>query len=168
MTKQAKGDEAGALTNAALGNILGVFVSPTLIFAYAGSLSAGGSLDYKSTFIDLTITVIIPLIVGQLIQLCFPKFVVALGKHVNLAIVNSCFLLLLVWSVFCDTFAANIGDRVDAGSLVSIVFIDLALFMLFSAIAFGVSRIPALGFSREETVCDCYKWLVHYFLISKF
>ncbi|KAJ3417207.1 hypothetical protein HDV05_006413 [Chytridiales sp. JEL 0842] len=120
--EQANGDEAGALTNAAIGNILGVFLSPTLIFAYAGNLEAGGKgLDYKTTFIDLTITVIVPLIIGQCIQIFFPTAVASLSKRVNLAMVNSFFLLLLVWSVFCETFASNLVGQIDAPSLVAIV-----------------------------------------------
>ncbi|KAI9343896.1 SBF-like CPA transporter family-domain-containing protein [Zopfochytrium polystomum] len=150
MTKQANGDEAGALTNAVIGNILGVFISPSLIFAYAGQVGNGTSLDYKTTFTNLTITVVAPLIVGQLIQILLPKVVTFVQKKVSLPIVNSSMLLVLVWSVFCDTFSEHI--EVDAGSIVSILFLDLALFCLFSSLCFVASRIPVLGFSRPATV----------------
>ncbi|KAI9348562.1 SBF-like CPA transporter family-domain-containing protein [Obelidium mucronatum] len=151
MTKQAGGDEAGALTNAVIGNILGVFISPSLIFAYVGALGSS-SLDYGHTFQTLAITVIGPLIVGQLLQYFFPALVPTLSKYVNLAILNSSFLLVLVWNVFCNTFSEHLGDGIDAGSMVAIFVLDLVLFVGFSLLAFGVSRVPLLRFSRESTV----------------
>ncbi|KAJ3288481.1 hypothetical protein HK104_008156 [Borealophlyctis nickersoniae] len=151
MTKAAHGDEAAAVTNAVLGNILGVFITPSLIFAFVGT-SAGGSMDYRKVFGDLAITVVAPVIVGQLILGFFPSFVAALGRKVNLSIVNSCLLLALVWSVFCDTFAEKLGSATDPGSLVGIIFLDLGLFLSFSTIAFLVSRIKWLAFNRKETV----------------
>ncbi|KAJ3097200.1 hypothetical protein HDU97_005085 [Phlyctochytrium planicorne] len=152
MTKQAGGNEAGALTNAVIGNIIGVFISPSLIVAYVGTVSAGTSLDFKKTFTDLTITVIAPLIVGQIIQMAFPKFVATISKYVSLAIINSCLLLVLVWAVFCDTFTENIASSVDAGSFVAILAIDLALFCGFSGIAFAAARVPFFKFSKADTV----------------
>ncbi|KAJ3110967.1 hypothetical protein HDU96_006118 [Phlyctochytrium bullatum] len=152
MTKQASGNEAGALTNAVIGNIVGVFISPSLIMAYVGSVSSGTTLDYRQTFTDLTITVIAPLFVGQLIQILAPKAVDYVSKRISLAIVNSSLLLVLVWSVFCDTFSENVGRDIDAGSFVSIIFLDLFLFVGFSALAFGVACVPIFRFSREDTV----------------
>ncbi|KAJ3218868.1 hypothetical protein HDU67_003823 [Dinochytrium kinnereticum] len=157
MTKQANGNEAAALTNAVIGNILGVFVSPSLIMAYVGPVSSesgggGGSMDFRQTFIDLSITVVAPLILGQLIQIVVPKFIEKLGRYISLPITNSCLLLVLVWSVFCDTFADNVGRLVDPGSLVAILFIDLGLFIGFSSLAFGIARLPFLKFSRKDTI----------------
>ncbi|KAJ3187251.1 hypothetical protein HK101_009415 [Irineochytrium annulatum] len=152
MTKQASGNEAGALTNAVIGNILGVLVSPSLIYAYAGALAGSSHLDLGSTLLTLCYTVIIPLIFGQIVQYIFPKLVPTLSKYVSLPIVNSSLLLVLVWSVFCDTFSEHLGGDIDAGSLVGVLFLDLALFCSFSALSFGISRIPVFGFTREDTV----------------
>ncbi|KAI8608376.1 SBF-like CPA transporter family-domain-containing protein [Chytriomyces sp. MP71] len=152
MTKQAGGDEAGALTNAVIGNILDVFISPSLIFAYVGDLGST-PLDYGKTFQNLTITVIAPLIVGQGLQFAFPKLVPWLSARMNLAMLNSSLLLVLVWNVFCNTFSEHITDGLDAGSFVSVFFLALGCFLLFSAISFWTSRIPLLRFSRRETPC---------------
>ncbi|KAJ3060725.1 hypothetical protein HDU99_005805, partial [Rhizoclosmatium hyalinum] len=149
MTKQAGGDEAGALTNAVIGNILGVFITPSLIFAYVGSQVSGG---YADTFKSLAITVIGPLFFGQLVQSFFPNLLPFLSKYVNLAILNSSMLLVLVWSVFCNTFSEHITDGLDAGSFISVFFLDLGLFSSFSALSFWVSRVPFFKFSREATI----------------
>lgn len=52
-----------ALFNAALGNMMGVFISPSLISVYVGSTS-GQAFSYGQVFIDLSITVAGPLIIG--------------------------------------------------------------------------------------------------------
>ncbi|TPX63975.1 hypothetical protein CcCBS67573_g08527 [Chytriomyces confervae] len=151
MTKQAGGDEAGALTNAVIGNVLGVFISPSLIFAYVGELGSA-PLNYATTFQNLAITVVGPLIFGQVIQLIFPKLMPWLQARMNLAILNSSLLLVLVWSVFCNTFSENITDGINAGSFVAVFALCLSLFLLFSFLSFWISRIPWLGFSRQATV----------------
>ncbi|KAJ3192993.1 hypothetical protein HK101_005611 [Irineochytrium annulatum] len=152
MTKQAAGNEAGALTNAVIGNILGVLVSPSLIYAYAGALASDAHMDLGATLLTLCYTVIIPLIAGQLLQIFFPRIVPTMSRYVSLPIINSSLLLVLVWSVFCDTFSDHVGGDIDAGSLVGVFFLDLALFCGFSAMSFWISRIPVFGFSREDTV----------------
>ncbi|KAJ3201244.1 hypothetical protein HDU82_008256 [Entophlyctis luteolus] len=152
MTRQAGGDEAGAIANCVLGNVIGVFVSPSLIFAYVGSLASGTTLSIATTLQNLAITVIVPLIVGQIVQFAFPWVLSAVSKRVNLSLINSAMLLLLVWSVFCNTFSEHIGDQIDAGSIAAVVFLCLGCFCFFSLLSFGVSRIPWLHFSRRETV----------------
>ncbi|KAJ3037404.1 hypothetical protein HDV00_001711 [Rhizophlyctis rosea] len=151
MTKKASGDEAAAVTNAVLGNILGVFITPSLIFAFVGA-RASGTMNYASIFGDLAITVIAPVIVGQLLLTFFPTPVKKLQSTINLSNVNSSLLLLLVWSVFCDTFYNKLGSNTSASSLISTIFLDLFLFSLFTAIAFSFSRLPFLKFTRAETV----------------
>ncbi|KAJ3057412.1 hypothetical protein HK097_007591 [Rhizophlyctis rosea] len=151
MTKKADGDEAAAVTNAVIGNILGVFVTPALIYAFIEA-QGGGTMNYGKIFGDLAITVIAPVVAGQILVSLLPNAVKWLQSKVNLSNVNSCLLLILVWSVFCDTFHDKVGNNVDAGSLVAIIFIDLGLFSLFTAIAFYTSRIPIFKFSRPQTV----------------
>ncbi|KAI9199394.1 SBF-like CPA transporter family-domain-containing protein [Polychytrium aggregatum] len=151
---KAGGNEPAALTNAVIGNILGVFISPSLILWLVGS-SAGGGSDagsYTSVLRDLMITVIAPLIVGQLFQYFTPGAVAWLGKRINFAYLNSSLLLLLVWNVFCDTFSENIGSGVNAGSIVAIGVLDISLFILFNLITFLISNIKALGFTRQDGV----------------
>lgn len=65
MTKASNGDEAAAVFNCALGNVLGVFVSPVLIYAYVGS---NGELDLADVLFKLAMRVVLPVIVGQCIQ----------------------------------------------------------------------------------------------------
>ena len=152
MTKQAGGNEAASLTNAVLGSVLGVFVSPALIFWLLNLGSASNPVNYASVFTKLSITVIGPLILGQILRYLVPDAIAWLQKYINFAYVNSSLLLLLVYQVFCDTFSSDAFQTVSPTSFVIVMFLVLALFLLFSLFCFSVSRIPWFGFSKKDSI----------------
>lgn len=61
-----------------------------------------------NVFLKLTITVLIPMFVGQLISFFFPNPVKKLREKVNFNLINQYSLLLFLYSTFCNTFAAEI------------------------------------------------------------
>jgi len=137
------------LFNAVLGNVLGVFVSPALISAYVGSTS-GLPFDYSQVFIDLSITIVGPLILGQIIQYFFRKQLTIVQSKISLPITSSVLLLILVWSVFCDLFSARI--EVNSLSILAILALDVALFLLFTSLSFGITIIPILNYEKGDTI----------------
>ncbi|KAJ3112398.1 hypothetical protein HK100_002351, partial [Physocladia obscura] len=175
MTKNSNGDEAAALTNAVLGNILGVFISPPLIFRYVGTLTTGSSLDYAATFENLVITVIAPLIFGQLVQFVAAPAVTAFVTQNSgiLAVLNSSLLILLVWSVFCKTFSEQIGDEIDAGSVIAVAIVMCAA---TKSVALGVPMIniiyagsPLIGVISAPLLCyHAEQLVVGSFLVALF
>jgi sodium/bile acid cotransporter 7 len=152
MTKAAGGNEAASLTNAVLGSVLGVFMTPALIIIFLGSGPSGYHVDFVNVFRNLGVTVIVPLIIGQILRNFWTSKVEAVQKKVNLSYINSSMLLLLVFSVFCDTFSGKSFQNVNIGSLILIIFLDLLLFCFFSALSFWVSRLSILGFTKEDSV----------------
>lgn len=66
------GNEPAALVNAVLGNIIGIFITPLWLSHF---LSVQGAAPYGAVLIELTYTIIGPLIVGQLMQFFTPKLV---------------------------------------------------------------------------------------------
>lgn len=149
MTKQSGGNEAAALVNAVIGNTIGVFISPLLIFAYL-KISSSGSVQYKSIFLKLGLTVLVPLAVGQLIRFAFPNTVKKIQEYVNFSYINSAMLLLLVWSVFCDSFLSGTFQTISPSDTAIVAFIDLILFLFFSGCAYTIAR--CLGFRREDMI----------------
>ena len=102
MVKSADGDSASAVFNAALGSLLGVFVSPGLILAYTG---ISGSVNLASVFIKLSLKVVLPIAVGQVLHLFSNSamdFVHAQKKHFKAMQEYS--LVYIVYCVFCRTF----------------------------------------------------------------
>jgi len=174
MTKNAKGNEASALMNAALGNVLGIFVSPALMTVFekdtriAPSSSAHGSLDYVSVLKNLGLTILAPLVVGQIIQWLFPQKVAAIKEKCRLGDINSLALLALVWSVFSDAIASNSFSAVGATDVVAIAIINAGFYISFSFFCMAAARLPVprcfqtpkwikkLRYSREDTVAVMY------------
>lgn len=150
MTKQAGGNDAAAVVGAVLGNVIGIFVSPMLILAM---VHVSAPPPYSKLFFDLSLTVLIPLLVGQLLRFFFPSFPVRLQKHFNIGIFNNCMILLMVWSTFSDTFAAHLS--MAAWEIVVIVLLCAALYLFFSgSILFGSYslRRPLRPFERRDAI----------------
>ncbi|KAI8576261.1 hypothetical protein K450DRAFT_257920 [Umbelopsis ramanniana AG] len=174
MTRNAKGNEASALMNAALGNVLGIFVSPALMSVFekdtriAPSTNAHGSLDYIDVLKNLGLTILVPLVVGQIIQWLFPRQVAAIKEKCRLGDINSLALLALVWSVFSDAIASNSFSAVGATDIVAIAVINAGFYISFSLFCMAAARLPLprsiktpewvkkLRYSRADTVAIMY------------
>lgn len=58
--------------NAVLGNIIGIFITPLWLGLF---LNVQGAAPYQAVLVELTYTIIGPLIIGQLMQYFTPKVV---------------------------------------------------------------------------------------------
>ena len=88
LTKSAKGDEAAAIFNAAFGNLLGVFLSPVLIWGYLGVSS---EVELWEVFYKLSVRVVAPVALGQLLQYFSPTVVAFTKKY------QQEFMSLMIW-----------------------------------------------------------------------
>ncbi|CAO3592225.1 unnamed protein product [Absidia cylindrospora] len=177
MTKNADGNEASALMNAAIGNVLGIFVSPALVSVFQGPLidatpeeepatEAGGKVDFVSVLKQLGLTVLVPLVVGQVIQWLFTEKVAKAKAKCRLSDVSSVALLTLVWSVFSDAVASGSFDSIAPVDIVAVLIINAGLYISFSLLCWFLAAIPApypgpkwvrrLRYSRADTVAIMY------------
>uniref|UniRef100_A0A3Q1G7Q4 Sodium/bile acid cotransporter n=1 Tax=Acanthochromis polyacanthus TaxID=80966 RepID=A0A3Q1G7Q4_9TELE len=62
LTKAVGGNEAAAIFNSAFGSFLGIVVTPVLLLLFLGSSS---SVPFSSIFSQLFMTVVVPLVLGQ-------------------------------------------------------------------------------------------------------
>ncbi|KAG2427660.1 hypothetical protein HXX76_012309 [Chlamydomonas incerta] len=125
-TKQSGGNEAAALINAVVGNIIGIFVSPGWLYLY---LKRSGQASYSDVIVQMVITIIAPLLVGQLVQYFVPDYVKKAQEYINFGKVGNVMIVLLVWNTFCNTFHKNI--QLGAGSWVPMLFLEIGLFLTF-------------------------------------
>ena len=122
LTKASGGDEAAAIFNAAAGNLLGVFLSPVLILGYLG---VTGDIDLLEVFYKLALRVVLPVVVGQVLQKTSKAVVEYVQKHKKRfkAAQQHC-LVFIVYTVFCKTFedesSSSIGDIFLMSKLVSL------------------------------------------------
>ncbi|KAI8147847.1 SBF-like CPA transporter family-domain-containing protein [Fennellomyces sp. T-0311] len=178
MTKNAKGNEATALMNAAIGNVLGIFISPALVDTFQEPLieatpenetaEAGGRVDFVSVLKQLGITVLVPLVIGQLIQIAFTEKVAKIKVKWRLSDVSSVALLTMVWSVFSDAFHSGSFNSVGATDIIAVVIMNIGFYILFSLLSLFLAYIPfpaslkepswvkRLRYSREDTVAVMY------------
>jgi sodium/bile acid cotransporter 7 len=78
LTATAKCAEAAAVFQAVAGNMVGIFLSSLLILGYLGK---SGNAALGTVFYQLTLRVIVPVIVGQILQNSFQRDVDFSKKH---------------------------------------------------------------------------------------
>lgn len=157
ITKAIGGNEAGAIFNSAMGSFLGIFVTPFLLFVFVG---IDGNVPVVNILQTLTITVVIPLALGQF----------ARGKLRNwleetkppLSQIGSFMLLLIIYSTFCDTFSTETSqiNPKDLFLVGILIFIIQSAFMYF---IFQATSGHNSGYTKADTValmfCSTHKSL---------
>ncbi|XP_041078793.1 sodium/bile acid cotransporter 7-A-like isoform X2 [Polyodon spathula] len=133
------------LTKAVGGNE-GIVVTPLLLLLFLGSSS---SVPFTSIFSQLFMTVVVPLIVGQIVRR-FIKDWLERNKPPYGAI-SSCVLLMIIYTTFCDTFS-NPHIDLDKFSLIIVVFIIFFIQLSFMLLTFVFSTGKQSGFTPADTV----------------
>jgi solute carrier family 10 (sodium/bile acid cotransporter), member 7 len=132
LSKQAGGDEAAAIFNAAFGNMAGVFLSPLLILGYLGVMPG---VDLVQVFYKLSLQVVLPVVIGQIMQKFSPTVVTFAKTHKSkLSSAQQYSLLFIIYTVFCRTFYNQDGDSDLGGVFLCILFqfLILVFFMILS------------------------------------
>ncbi|GAW26040.1 putative sodium bile acid cotransporter [Rosellinia necatrix] len=109
MTRNSGGDEAAAIIEVVIGNVVGSFISPFLIYGFLPGDSAFDSLRpatpstlgpmYISVLKQLGLSVLLPLAVGQSLRWAFPKETPWVLGTFRLAKLCSVLLVLVAWWV---------------------------------------------------------------------
>ncbi|KAG0360218.1 hypothetical protein BG005_011198 [Podila minutissima] len=145
MTANSDGNESLALFNAALGNLMGVFISPIIVLLLLHNTDASPSgqhgLDYTTILRDLGTTILVPIVVGQIYLYFFPKSVAWAKKVVHFPTLNSSCLLILVWTVFCDAFYTDTFASVTAGEIIAIGALQGVTFWVMTFFLGAVARV---------------------------
>lgn len=158
MTKNAGGNESAALVNAVLGNILGIFVSPALIWLFM--LSADINVlhqpynihDYLQVLLNLGLTVLLPLIVGQALHSIWTEKVMWAKTKFHFAELNSVSLLILLWSVLCDLFYSKLLETITKVDFVTVILLNAFLYTTFSLLAMFFARLPNIFVCQTRTM----------------
>lgn len=128
LTSLSNGDEAAAIFNAAAGNMLGVFLSPTLILLYIGQ---SAQIDLGEALYQLTLRVIVPCVVGQLVQKFIPPVVSFIKQHKFLfKQAQQYALVFIVYTVFCRTFSKDSNNTIGDIFLMIVFQFILLIFLM--------------------------------------
>uniref|UniRef100_A0ABI7YYD2 Sodium/bile acid cotransporter n=1 Tax=Felis catus TaxID=9685 RepID=A0ABI7YYD2_FELCA len=145
LTKAVGGNEAAAIFNSAFGSFL---------------LGSSSSVPFTSIFSQLFMTVVVPLIIGQIVRRYIKDWLER--KKPPFGAVSSCVLLTIIYTTFCDTFS-NPNIDLDKFSLLLVLFIIFSIQLSFMLLTFLFSTRNNSGFTPADTVaiifCSTHKSL---------
>jgi len=136
LTKSSNGDEAAAIFNAAFGNLVGVFLSPVLILGYLG---VTGDIDLLQVFYKLALRVVLPVVIGQILQKTSKRVVEFNKRHkAKFKSAQQYCLVFIVYTVFCRTFEDGSDSSIgDIFLMIAFQFIFLTAFMVLAWYSLG-------------------------------
>ncbi|KAI1110261.1 sodium bile acid symporter [Nemania sp. NC0429] len=150
MTRNAGGDEAAA--KVVIGNVVGSFLSPFLIYGFLPGDAAFDALRpatpstlgpmYVSVLMQLGLSVLLPLAAGQGLRWAFPERTPWVLRTFYLAKFCSVLLVLVAWSTFSGAFETGAITRLPKSSVVFNVFINVAEYLVFTAICYLIAYPP--------------------------
>ncbi|KAL4871159.1 hypothetical protein BDV12DRAFT_38476 [Aspergillus spectabilis] len=179
MTRSAGGDDAAALAEVLIANILGPFVTAGWTVALLPDSAEfdvwrdqNGDLTtmYRDVFKQLGLAVLVPLAVGQVVRFLWPEQTGRIIQKYKIAKIGSACLLLMIWTTFSSCFATGALQDLSTESILFVVFFNVGLYIFLTAVCFFLSRPPQslctrTKFSRwqvlkkippEETIAVCF------------
>jgi len=150
MTAIAQGNVPGAIFNATLSSLLGIFLTPLIVALTIGS--QGGSLSLSHAMMNIAGLLFLPFVVGQALRPWLGRFIARHKKRVNSF--DKIAILVLVFNSFCDSVRGGLWRDHGAGLLVMTVC-GSALF-LAAALAFTTVAARLLGFNRPDAIAAVF------------
>ena len=165
MVSMAKGNIPGAIFNASISGIIGIAVTPLWMGLFVDSSQT--EFDFTDIYLKLIIQIILPVILGLLLQRFLGDFA---RKHSSkLTLFDKSIILLIIYKSFAASFYNKMFSAV---SLFDLALLLIGVMILF-IIAFLLTGYMAkkLGLNREDKItaqfCGTKKSLVHGTVFSK-
>ena len=162
MTRQAHGNTALTVVQSVIGQSLCPFLSPVIVQMYLSSgawysrvLEKGSGYGeiYRRVFMQLGLSLFLPMAVGQVVQYLFPRACKKVFVEWKLIKLSSVALLTLVWQTFDQAFQSRAFDSVKKSNIIFIVFICAALYLLWTALCFTASIV---WLPKKDVIACCY------------
>jgi sodium/bile acid cotransporter 7 len=162
MTRQAHGNTALTVVQSVIGQFLCPFLTPIILQMYLSSgawyskvlVHGDGYAEiYRRVFMQLGLSLFVPMFIGQVVQKLFPKQTKKVFFEWNMIKLSSIALLTLVWQTFDQAFQSGAFKTVKPSNIAFIVFITIALYMVWLAICFTASII---WLPKKDVIACCY------------
>ena len=150
MTSIARGNVPGAIFNASLSSLIGVFITPLWINAYLHA--QGTSMALGPVILKIVLLVLLPIVIGQALRPFVLRWIEA---HIAAAkMLDRATILAIVANSFADSVAEGVWAAHGLSTLLLIAVISVALFWVIYGIMLGISRI--MGFNREDRIAALF------------
>lgn len=150
MTSIARGNVPGAIFNASLSSLIGVFITPLWINAYLHA--QGSDMALGPVILKIVLLVLLPIVLGQLLRPFVLRWVEA---HLSAAkLLDRATILAIVANSFADSVAEGVWATHGLHTLLLIAAISIALFALIFALTSLLCR--SFGFSREDRIAAIF------------
>ncbi|GFX84619.1 glycosylphosphatidylinositol anchor attachment 1 protein [Trichonephila clavipes] len=150
LTKQVGGNEAAAVFNSALGSLLGLLITPALLYLF---FNGSGDVPVGSAILQLSLTVVFPVVIGQASRKIIGN---SLPKHKKLlSVIGNFLLLLIIYTTFCDTFS-NHNEAFTLSTVIITTIIVVLLQFILLGLAFYMSTLYFFRFTPEDIVAILY------------
>lgn len=143
-TSVAKGNIAGAIVSATASNLVGVIMTPLLVMALMGA-GNGISID-SSVFVEISLLLLAPFILGQLTRKWVKDFAASKGTK----IVDRGSITMVVYDAFSKGVVDGIWGSISIWEIVFLVVLSILMvaFMLWLTRILG----SKLGFPRADVI----------------
>ncbi|AFD05770.1 bile acid:sodium symporter family protein [Solitalea canadensis] len=159
------GNIPGAIFNASISSLIGVFLTPFWMEIFFSSGS--GTFDVSDVVLKLILQVLVPVILGLILN---PKFGAFAEKHkTNLKYFDQTVILMIVYTSFSES---NAGHVFEGYSITELLTLGALMVVLFFVVYYIISLCAyLLKFKHEDRVtavfCGSKKSLVHGTVMSK-
>jgi len=165
MVSLAKGNVPGAIFNATISSLGGIFISPLLLSFFI--IKSNIDIDSGEILIKLLFQILVPMLVGILFHSKLKVFAESQSK--KLKVLDQSIVLLIVYTSFCTSFESGIFTTIK---LSTIIYIFIGMGVLFCIVFLILKKISQLlHFSYADTVttifCGSKKSLIHGVALSK-
>lgn len=151
LTATARGNVPGAVFNATLSSLLGVFLTPLWLGLLLGS--TGQPRDLFPVIADLTQWLVIPLVVGQALRPLLSAFISR--YKVIVSKIDRLTLLLLVYTSFCDSVKGGVWTGHGTTGLIVIFAVSVVLLAVVMTVMASTSRSLGLEDADRITAIFC-------------
>lgn len=166
MVSIAKGNIPAAIFNASISGIIGILLTPLWMGLFLQS-QAGGEFDFTSIYGKLILEIILPVVLGILLQRWGHGLAVKYNRALGLF--DRAVILLIIYKSFAESFAGGAFAAIQVMDLVLILLLVLLLFFAVYGLVYWIASL--LGFSLEDKItamfCGSKKSLVHGTVFSK-
>lgn len=146
MTGVARGNVPAAIFNASLSSLLGIVLTPLIIALFASA--TGQSLSMGQAILKLSTLLLLPLALGQLLRPLVGGWFARYRPYTNAF--DRVFILVLVYSSFCDSIASGLFSDYGA-EVLGMAFVG-AVLILAIVLVLTTRTARVLGFSKEDEI----------------